>query len=196
MKKTKLFIIIVLILILIIIFIKRFSLSSLKKDTNIQVSTTTQISNIDTSINTSVNNIDMKDWIVTSTNGYSFKYPKDFSTQYISMVNWPPTLKLKDEAFICKVNDKSDNIAIGQVVSKMINGKEFCITKESEGAAGSVYTDYTYSFSYKENTLNMSFTLRAPQCMNYDNPAQTLCTNEEQSFNPDNILSAIANTVN
>ena len=83
----------------------------------------------------------------------------------------------------------------GQTAKETINGKDYCVTKESEGAAGSIYESYVYAFPFKEQTATLSFTVRFVQCYNYDEPSTTKCLNERSTFDVDKIASQIAESV-
>ncbi len=135
------------------------------------------------------------EWTATGSNGYSFKYPENLGTKYINTVDWPPVLNIQKTTFNCIESGNSENDRAGKTIKENINGKEFCITRESEGAAGSVYTSYAYAFAYENNTMIATFSLRAPQCMNYDNPQQTECINEENSFNISSVIFRVLATI-
>ena len=50
-------------------------------------------------------------------------------------------------------------------------------------------------FSIKTRLSQLPFSLRAPQCMNYDEPKQSECTNEEKFFNITTIIFDIISTI-
>ena len=83
----------------------------------------------------------------------------------------------------------------GQTVKKMVGGKEYCITTESEGAAGSIFLQYTYTFGFDSKTAVATFSLREVQCGNYDDPQKTECETERKSFNVDTVLAQMLKTV-
>lgn len=141
-----------------------------------------------------INNMETE-WTATGSNGYSFKYPEKIGTNYINTADWPPVLNMEDKTYNCTEGGTSQNDIAGKTNKEIINGKEFCITRKSEGAAGSVYTNYTYTFAYENKTMIATFSLRAPQCMNYDNPQQTECINEEKSFDISHIIVKILATI-
>jgi membrane-bound inhibitor of C-type lysozyme len=113
-------------------------------------------------------------WTATSTAEVNFRYP-DFSHEYITPVAWPP-LVTKIGAVLCEV---------GEV--KEIDGTEYCVTTLSEGAAGSTYTTYTY----EREGVRAEFTLRFPQCLNYDQPEQTACVQDQESLDVDALADDI-----
>jgi hypothetical protein len=126
------------------------------------------------------------------TSGASFKYPTSISTKYITTQNWPPKLAISNAAFSCTVSGTQP----GQTIKKSINGNGYCENIEAEGAAGSTYLNYLYSFPVNNKVAIITFTLREVQCLNYSNPEQTTCTNERSAFNIDKIVDAMAQTVN
>lgn len=133
--------------------------------------------------------------------------PADFKwiAQYIHPVEWPPKLSTLNQAFSCKESAISAQTGRpvaqgGQTVLRTVGNRTYCITEESEGAAGSTYTTYTYKFASSNSvgakTTNvLEFTLRAVQCANYDDPQKTACENERKSIDIDVIVDGMADTV-
>lgn len=136
-----------------------------------------------------------KDWNATSSDNFTFKYPRDFGTQYIHPVDWPPILNLENQTYQCLVAGDSKVLPAGMTKVVNINGHEYCLTLEEEGAAGSTYTNYAYAFSYQNKTLILTFTTRQPQCMNYDNPQQKECLKEENTFQINPIVDTMVQTL-
>src|SRR3989344_2409961 len=128
------------------------------------------------------------------TTGLTFRYPSDFGTNYISVVDWPPKLEVLAEAFSCTEAGEETSRA-GRTNKQIIGGREFCVTTESEGAAGSVYTMYAYGFDGGGETVVFTFSLKFVQCDNYDEPDQSLCKNERTRFDPGVTVSLIANSI-
>jgi hypothetical protein len=126
--------------------------------------------------------------------GVSFQYPKDLGTKYIDTVDWPPQVSVAAGPFTCTAGG-SEIASAGVTTPQVINGHDYCVTRESEGAAGSTYTLYTYAFSKGNKTVILTFNLRFPQCLNYDNPKQTECLDERQSFDIDGTIDRIAATL-
>jgi len=123
--------------------------------------------------------------------GIIFKYPQDWGTTYIHPVDWPPKVQVINQPFNC--TEGGTEIAQAGITTKtIINGTTYCITKESEGAAGSIYTNYAYAFAKDNETIIFTFTGRAVQCDNYDDPQKTACKNERASFVLDNLLDPMA----
>ncbi|OHA66107.1 MAG: hypothetical protein A2672_01135 [Candidatus Wildermuthbacteria bacterium RIFCSPHIGHO2_01_FULL_49_22b] len=126
--------------------------------------------------------------------GLTFRYPADFGTNYISVVDWPPKLEVLTEEFSCTEAGEETSRA-GRTNKQIIGGREFCVTTESEGAAGSVYTMYAYGFDGGGETVVFTFSLKFVQCDNYDEPDQSLCKNERTRFDPGVTVSLIANSI-
>jgi membrane-bound inhibitor of C-type lysozyme len=126
--------------------------------------------------------------------GLSFRYPEKLTTEYIHTVNWPPQIQVLDKKFTC--NETGVEIAQGgQTVKITVDNREYCVTKSSEGAAGSTYTQYAYTFPKNGQTITLTFTLRTVQCGNYDDPQKTACEQERESFDLDGVVDRIAQTV-
>ena len=118
-------------------------------------------------------------------------YDSALTTKYISSVNeWPPKVTLANGTFSCKEggNEIQTN---GTTVQKTINGKTYCVTTASEGAAGSTYTTYMYNTQIGAQIATTSFVLRATGCGNYDEPSRSECMRERTNFDPDTIADGI-----
>jgi len=134
--------------------------------------------------------------------GISFKYPEDFGTKYISTVDWPPTAAVSQSIFSC-TEAGSEIAPAGATQKKKIDNREYCVTRESEGAAGSVYAQYVYAFPgdqaslplAADKTIILTFSLRFVQCANYDDPQKTECENERASFSPDGVIDEVARSL-
>jgi hypothetical protein len=149
-----------------------------------------------------------KDWAyyTDSQTGASFRYPANLivslsnpvKTQYVRLLDWPPHLQVLDEKFACTEGGSEIAPAV-QTKQENVDGKTYCITKETEGAAGSIYTMYAYSFSPTHSTGSeqaktyiLTFSTQAPQCANYEEPQKTACESERAELDLDSIVNLIA----
>ena len=142
-----------------------------------------------------ISSIDTSAWktVSDSTTGVTFKYPQDLNTTYINASDWPPQVQVLSGPFAC-VDAGEPNARSGQTLAKTINGHNYCITIVSEGAAGSTYLQYAYETTMQDKNLYFTFTLREPQCANYDDPQKTTCETERKSFDVDNLIDNIIQT--
>ncbi len=129
----------------------------------------------------------------------SFGYPDNFYigtnlTEYVVPVQWPPEIVVSAEKFSCKVSG-NQVLPGGKTETKIVNGKTYCVTTQSEGAAGSVYTTYIYKTSVKPKTVSLTFIVRVPQCANYDEPKKTACEEEKKNFDINQMMENIFQTV-
>ncbi len=124
----------------------------------------------------------------------SFSYPEKLPYTYISTVDWPPKIQLINKAFTCTPAG-SEIVQAGKTESITINGRTYCRTIQSEGAAGSIYTNYAYAFADNNNTIILTFTLRFVQCANYPEPKQTECSAERASFNVEPVVDQIRQSI-
>lgn len=136
------------------------------------------------------------DWKTQTDNerGVSFRYPEQFSTTYIRALDWPPRIALREEPFMC-TEAGSEIERAGRTESRMINGIQYCVTTVAEGAAGSIYTQYAYAWSYGAQTRVLTFSTRAPQCGNYPDAERVACEAEQNAFDLDTLIGRIAGTV-
>ncbi len=123
-----------------------------------------------------------------------FSYPIDLGQKYISPEEWPPKLSVSQADFVCQATAETSSQA-SRVSERQINGQTYCISAESEGAAGTTYTSYIYTTQRAGRLISLAFTLRYPQCLNYDNPEQTACIDERQNFDIDGLLDQMMSSV-
>lgn len=132
---------------------------------------------------------------IDSDSGLSFRYPDPLvldsntkvSPQYIRLVDWPPRFSITDEKYRCNKEER-----------KRVNGREYCLTEEQEGAAGSVYSTYTYRFpieyvnsALEHKTVSLVFTLQFPQCANYNETEKEACEQEQSQFDINGIVDTM-----
>lgn len=137
---------------------------------------------------------DNSSWKTDSTNEVTFRYPESLGTQYINTQVWPPNVQVANLPFTCnEMNNEGDGMQ--KTLERIINSRTYCVTEVSEGAAGHIYTQYTYAFSKNDRTVTLSFTLAFVQCGNFDNPERSECEKERQKFDIDGIIDQIAQTI-
>ena len=124
------------------------------------------------------------DWQTFTDPTITFKYPGTLQTKYIHTQNWPPKITVSSDKFSCKVG--------GQ---KTIGDTTFCIEDASQGAAGTIYSDYTYTFLKQNKLITLQFTLGYPQCGNYEEAQMQACQKERQTFDLDNLINEITQTI-
>ncbi|MCF7865139.1 MAG: hypothetical protein K9M11_01350 [Candidatus Pacebacteria bacterium] len=168
-----------------------YSISSPNKDINTdsQTASSTPSSSTSTAQNSTTTKLVDYKWI----------------EQYIHPVEWPPKFSTLDQAFSCTESAVSDQTGLpisqgGQTTMRTIGTRTYCITQESEGAAGSTYTTYIYKFASSngggaKTTDVLEFTLRAVQCLNYDDPQKTACEDERKSIDIDVIVDSVVDVL-
>ena len=135
----------------------------------------------------------LKDWqtFTDTALGVTFKYPATLPTKYIHPIDWPPKVAVANGPFSCKQGG-SEIMLGGTTNPQIIDNKNYCVTKESEGAAGSIYTNYAYAFLENNKVVTLTITIRAVQCGNYSEPEATACETEQTTFDINNIVDEIA----
>lgn len=142
--------------------------------------------------------MDTWNWVLSevSTQGTQFSYPSALPTTYVTPQNWPPTVEMVAGEFVCEEGDTAgvDGVPM-QYVRKTINSTGYCVGITAEGAAGSVYTSYEYTTTKGDFLTKVSFILRTPQCMNYNEPEQGTCKIEQSTFDVDALADQIASSL-
>jgi len=134
-------------------------------------------------------------WKTFTDKGVSFRYPEKLSTKYIHEFDWPPQIMFIEEGFEC-AEGGSEITRAGETKKEIINNREYCVTKAIEGAAGSTYTQYAYATAINNNTIVFTFSIKAVQCGNYDDPEKTNCEKEQANFDINNTIDQIFRTLN
>lgn len=133
-------------------------------------------------------------WLTSETEKGKFQYPSALNSKYISLVDWPPVLNIVEEPFSCvEAGEETERAGKTEIVN--VNGSQYCRTTIVEGAAGSIYGQYAFAFEKDDKVVILTFSLRFPQCYNYDEPAQQECLFERDNFDLDGIINQIANTI-
>lgn len=142
--------------------------------------------------------MDTWNWVLSevSAQGRQFSYPNPLPTAYITPQDWPPTVEVTAGEFVCEEGNAlgADGVQ-KQFVRKTINGTDYCVAMSAEGAAGSTYTSYEYTTAQGDFITKVSFILRTPQCMNYDEPKQSACKTEQTNFSVDALTDRIASSI-
>ncbi|MFW0838136.1 MAG: hypothetical protein ACKKL5_04000 [Candidatus Komeilibacteria bacterium] len=129
-------------------------------------------------------------WTTTTNDqGITFQYP-DLITQYIRAVAWPPAITFSNATFNCEITDPTSSQA-NRTMLRQVDNRSYCLQAMSEGAAGSTYTEYIYTTEVNNKLITARFTLRFPQCLNYDDPQKTACQQEREAFDLDQVVDKI-----
>lgn len=133
--------------------------------------------------------------IIINSEGITFEYPKQLSTTYIHTVDWPPQISVATGPFSC--NEAGEESArAGKTEKQMVGNHVYCVTQISEGAAGSVYTQYVYMTAVGNNkVLTLIFSLRFVQCANYDEQQKAQCEEERKVFDISSLVDRIVETI-
>lgn len=113
--------------------------------------------------------------------------PTELHTQYISAHVWPPKITRTKRGYTCDPETSPSKSRSQRIVDDRI----YCVEQQSGAAAGSVYIDYIYSTVKDGNHVTAEFTLRYPQCANYDEPKKTECEREREAFDLDSTIDRI-----
>ena len=134
--------------------------------------------------------------VSSSTAGVAFAYPENLDAKYIHTQNWPPEISVSapGHPMTCPVTAPESSLP-SRILRPTINGRVYCVRALSEGAAGTVYTDYSYSTVIDGRIVTLDFTLGFPQCGNYDDPQKSECENERETFDLDSLVDGIMDTV-
>jgi hypothetical protein len=148
------------------------------------------------SVDDSLTQVSQEGWETTTTadSQTTFMYPADLGTRYITPSDWPPVLNVVNEQYSC-TEAGSEIARAGKTQEVDVLGQKYCMTVESEGAAGSTYNQYAYVREAGDREEILTFTLRFVQCENYDDPQKTECKAERDSFDITTIIDKIFKSI-
>lgn len=128
--------------------------------------------------------------------GMQFMYPESLPTTFITATDWPPRVEFVAGKYSCKEGPLSASDGpITTLKKHTIGDREYCVATHSEGAAGSMYTNYEYTTLRGEAVVRVLFTLKFPQCLNYIEPNQSACKSEQNSFDIDGLADRIFHSI-
>lgn len=129
-----------------------------------------------------------------SAQGVSFEYSEIPSVSYIGPLKWPPHIEIKDTLYSCVERGLSTS-SLGKIEKRVINSHQYCVTTLVEGAMGSKYTTYSYSWDKDGLVAILTFTIRSVQCANYDEPKKSQCEQQQTIFDVDTIADRVAQSI-
>ena len=117
--------------------------------------------------------------------GLTFAYPEHPDGAYLSFASWPPRVEEID-SYVCS-EDLGSRLSDGYgspvgAGERIIGGRTYCMTVWREGAAGSTFATYEFVSDRSDAVLRAVYTVRLPQCANYDEPEQAACRKEQEAF--------------
>jgi tryptophan-rich sensory protein len=138
---------------------------------------------------------DLWQTVTDSQTGISFQYPEKLTAQYISTQEWPPVITSKPGAYSCS-ETSLEKSSLSEIISqRLVDDRIYCVDVKHEGAAGSVYSSYAYTTLKDGQLIEVSFTLRYPNCSNYEPAPSQACTNEREAFDLDATVDRIVQTI-
>lgn len=121
--------------------------------------------------------------------------PDNFKANYISFSNYVSNIFKAEEypkleswvengEIECSETPLESSLPL-RTSKKEINGKRYCIASASEGAAGSVYTQFSYTTVIDGSVYSINFIARYNNCSNYPEDEVFKCATERENFNLD-----------
>jgi putative hemolysin len=125
----------------------------------------------------------------------TFQYPKELPAKYISKTEWPPVIRIETGTYSCQTTPPEIS-SLSEIISqRLVDDRTYCVNIKNEGAAGSVYSSYVYTTVKNGQLVNVSFTLRYPDCNNYDEEQNKACVSEREVFDIDATVDRIVQTI-
>jgi hypothetical protein len=131
----------------------------------------------------------------TNARGVTFQYPKELLARYVSVVEWPPIVKIETGAYSCQTTPQEISSMSDITSERLVDDRTYCVNVKNEGAAGSVYSSYVYTTAKNGKLVRVSFTLQYPNCNNYDEEQRKACTNEREALDIDSTVDRIVQSI-
>jgi len=131
----------------------------------------------------------------TDARGTTFQYPKELLAKYVSVVEWPPVIKIETGIYSCQTTPQEISSMSDITSERLVDNRTYCVNIKNEGAVGSVYSSYVYTTAKNGKLVKVSFTLQYPNCNNYDEEQRKACTSEREAFDIDSTIDRIVQSV-
>lgn len=126
----------------------------------------------------------------------NYYLPTGFEANYSSFQNYGsavfpidyykmPGLSIVNGEIECEETNNLDSSLAPRTIKKVIQGHKYCIQASSEGAAGSVYTEYAYTTVKGDSVYLVQFVAHDVNCGNYPEEERVKCEIERETFNLD-----------
>jgi hypothetical protein len=137
-------------------------------------------------------------YLYTEADKIESSLPDSFKAEYISFQNYSlgifetseyPRLEswVENGEIECDETAPESSLPF-RMAKKEMAGQKYCIGAFSEGAAGSVYTEYAYTTVIGDNVYLVQFIARYPNCSNYPETERGMCEQERESFDLDSLV--------
>ncbi len=140
-----------------------------------------------------------------SKNKYYYKMYVNLNQDYIDSQDWEVEIIKKAEQFPSeyKISEgqidcpgsNSESELISETIKRKIDGRIYCVESKSEGAAGSIYSEYSYATIKNGKLIILSCVIRYSQCMNYSEQDRSCCLEEREGFDLDKIVDYIVDSL-
>ncbi len=92
--------------------------------------------------------------------------------------------------YSCNLAGSDESMVVSAKTEKHVVGRyEYCVTTQTEGAAGSSYNTYNYTVAHNSGTVIFDFAVQYTQCANYDETEKKACEAERAIFSIDSFVS-------
>lgn len=124
--------------------------------------------------------------------------PDSFKADYISFSNYNLGVHLASnyphlESWVengeidCQETPLESSLPL-RIRKRELNGRKYCIAASSEGAAGSVFTQHSYSTVVEDKVYVLNFLARYVNCGNYPEEELVECDTERRAFDLDSLV--------
>lgn len=140
------------------------------------------------------------EWVLSpvSPQGTQYMYPDPLPTQFIAAREWPPMVEMTAGEFTCaeeSVAATAETMTARETVRHAIDDRIYCRTITASEAGRSIDRRYEYVTAQGDFLARVVFTLRFPECRNYDASRRDACLLERDSFDINAFADRIAQSI-
>ncbi len=150
----------------------------------------------DTYITTGTIEVNSINFLGTDGEAKNYYLPVGFEADYSSFQNYGsavfpidyykmPGLSIVNGEIECEETNNLDSSLAPRTIVKVIKGHKYCIQASSEGAAGSVYTEYAYTTVKGDSVYLVRFIAHDTNCGNYPEEERVKCEAERETLDLD-----------
>ena len=132
------------------------------------------------------------------TQAKSFLNTDKLATKYMHVQETAAKITIASTTpYVCNLAGTDESMVVsGKTEKHTVGRNEYCVTAQSEGAAGSTYTTYHYLVAHDKGTIGFDFTVQYVQCGNYNETEKKACEAERAIFSIDSYVNQLFTAFN
>lgn len=101
---------------------------------------------------------------------------------------FPPGFSMENGEISCRPTSAPSGTE-PRLAQETLHGRKYCLQHTSEGAAGTIYQEYTYATVKDHCMLVIDFTIRSSRCGHFGRAERSECREERKKFDPNGMAA-------